>query len=180
MPITLNGDGAISGLTATGISAVQKLPAGTVLQVVSTAKTDTFSTTSTSYVDITGLSVSITPSSAASKILILYKVNYGNTGTSSTGMRMQLVRGSTAIFIGDEDSSRTRATSFGSSANLEDFGADWNGIFLDSPATTSSTTYKIQFSTRSSTGVINRGGNDSDSPANARSVSSITAMEIAG
>ena len=34
MPITLNGDGAISGLTATGISAVQNLPAGSVVQVV--------------------------------------------------------------------------------------------------------------------------------------------------
>ena len=45
---------------------------GNILQVVSTTKTDTFSTTSTSYVDITGLSVSITPTSTSSKIFIKY------------------------------------------------------------------------------------------------------------
>jgi hypothetical protein len=153
--------------------------AGNVLQVVSAVKTDTFTTASTSYVDVTGLSVSITPSSATNKILIFYKVNYGNTGTSATGMRMQLVRGSTAIFIGDSAASRILATSAGSTANLTDFMADWNGMFLDSPTTTSNTTYKIQFSTRANTGVINRNGDDSDSPANARGVSSITVMEIA-
>ena len=46
------------------------LPAGSVLQVVQTVKTDTFATTSTSFVDITGVSVAITPSSTSSKILI--------------------------------------------------------------------------------------------------------------
>lgn len=64
----------ISG-TVTGLNSAS-LPTGSVLQVVSTAKTDTFSTTSASgtFADITGLSVSITPSSASNKILILAEV----------------------------------------------------------------------------------------------------------
>ena len=164
----------------TGTIAGARLPAGSVLQVVSTAKTDTFTTTSTSFVDITGLSVSITPTSATSKVLIMYKVVYGNSGTVSTRVRMQLVRDATAIFIGDSAGNRIRATSIGSNADNVAFSGDWNGIFLDSPNTTSATTYKIQFSTQANTGTINREGGDGDLTTVSRGVSSITLMEIAG
>jgi hypothetical protein len=66
----------------TGTVPAARLPAGSVLQVVSTVKTDTFTTVSSSYVDVTGLSVSITPTSATSKILVLVQANRSEEHTS--------------------------------------------------------------------------------------------------
>jgi hypothetical protein len=148
---------------------------GGVLQVVSTTKTDTFSTTSTSYVDITGLSVSITPTSSSSKILVILSLS----GSESAGWGYQLVRGSTAICIGDSGGGSRRQASGGISVR------DTNGInngsvtFLDSPATTSSTTYKVQMYVPSSTGYVNRTFGDVDATYTIRTASTITLMEIA-
>ena len=62
---------SIAATQLTGTIAASALPAGSVLQVVNVVKLTSFSTTSTSYVDITGLTASITPSSTNSKILLL-------------------------------------------------------------------------------------------------------------
>jgi hypothetical protein len=181
MPITLNGDGAISGLTATGISAVQKLPAGTVLQVVQTVKSDTFTSTSASYIDITGLSVTITPTSASSKILVIYNTTVGaQSGQYSVGL--QLVRNSTAIYLGDAAGSRTRSSSWAWSEGSQYAMIPTNGTFLDSPATTSATTYKLQMYNPYGPGVttyLNRNQVDGDNAVSGRTASSITVMEIA-
>lgn len=151
------------------------LPAGVggkVLQVVSTTKTDTFSTSSTSYTDLTGLSVSITPTSSSSKILILYSV----VGKQTTTPSMRLVRNSTAICVADASGGLNQST-----AGTFQGGPDQNqvttvsGNYLDSPATTSSTTYKVQVITDSGTVYYNRSPND----FNARYTSTITVMEIA-
>ena len=150
--------------------------AGSVLQVVSTTKTDAFSTTSTSYVDITGLSVSITPTSNTSKILVILSIS----GSEQSGWGYQLLRGSTAICIGDSGGGSRKQASGGMSVR------DTNGInngsvnFLDSPATTSSTTYKVQMYVPSSTGYVNRTYGDVDASYTARTASTITVMEIAG
>lgn len=148
-----------------------------VLQVVSTAKTDTFTTTSTSFTDVTGLSVSITPSATSSTILVLATITGANQG-GVNDFDLQLVRGSTAIAIGDAAGSRVRAT-----WRLNVGNTGWNGsaamVFLDSPATTSATTYKIQGkATSSGTVYINRSQTDSDSSAFVRTPSTITVMEI--
>jgi hypothetical protein len=149
--------------------------AGKVLQVVSTTKTDTFSTTSTSYVDITGLSVSITPTSATSKIYVVLSIS----GSEQAGWSYQLVRDSTAICIGDSGGGSRKQASGGMSVR------DTNGInngsvnFLDSPATTSSTTYKVQMYVPSNTGYVNRTHGDVDAAYTIRSASTITVMEIA-
>jgi hypothetical protein len=143
MSIVIDGTGTISGLSATGISAVQNvgranLPAGSVLQVVSASQGTQTNTTSTSYVD-TGLSASITPTSSSSKILAIYSAQFRKgTGDISNGVNVILVRGSTQI---------QKAAGFGGFTNTNIF-ATWNlaSSFLDSPATTSSTTYKVQFS----------------------------------
>jgi hypothetical protein len=183
MPITLNGDGSISGLTNTGISAVQNvgranLPTGSVLQVVQTVKSDTFSTTSTSFTDITGLSVSITPTSASSKILVIYSVMTGASNSQPTYIR--LVRNSTAIAIGDSAGSRTQVTTSSFATNNNNQIDIQNMNFLDSPATTSSTTYKLQIqSDNSSTQVVNRCVRDDNASYDSRGVSTITVMEIA-
>jgi hypothetical protein len=145
-----------------------------VVQVKSTAKTDTFSTASTTYTDITGLSVSITPTSASNKILVMFTANVANIGAYG---RLQLVRGTTAIAVGDAAGSRIQASS-----QFYDVGGGAQIInamtFLDSPATTSATTYKVQISTPSSTAYVNRSQDDTDANTRTRTISTITVMEV--
>jgi len=176
------GDGVLSLPTGTGTLATTAFvntavaAGGKVLQVVSVTKVDTFSTSSTSYVDITGLSVSITPSSATSQVYVSATVT-GNGNPPSSGMFLQLVRGSTAIAIPTSPGSRSAgfAVLYTVDAALNQTTGT---LFMDSPATTSATTYKIQGRVNASTGFINRGSTDTDNSGYIRSVSSITVMEI--
>jgi hypothetical protein len=162
--------------TSSQIVQAVPIPSG-VLQVVQTVKSDTFTSTSTSYVDITGLSVSITPTSASNKVLVFAVVNGAGT-TAVSDMTVQLLRNSTAI--GNGDAAGSRSVAFGqlnaSSSNIFP-GAI---TFLDSPATTSATTYKIQGKLQTGTGsfYINRGATDSDNVGYARVSSQITVMEV--
>lgn len=174
MPLTLTGSGTITGINASGGLSSPQI--GSVLQVVSTTKTDTFSTTSTSFVDVTGLSVSITPTSATSKILVLYDTMIG---PQDTGF-FRIVRDSTAIKQGDAAGGRIRTTvgSISPGGN-NDKSAPGAGNYLDSPTTTSAITYKIQVQTYSGTLVVNRSYNDSDATYSGRGASTITVMEIA-
>jgi hypothetical protein len=150
---------------------------GSILQIVSTTKTDTFVTSSTSFTDVTGISVSITPKFSTSKILILVTIN----GTSASGQLgfFKLLRDSTDISIGDAASSRTRA-SFGTfiGNSTQQYTESMGINFLDSPATTSSTTYKLQVRSTSGNICINRSGWDDNFDYFARTASSITVMEV--
>ena len=152
-----------------------------MLQVISAAKTDTFSTTSTSYVDVTGLSVSITPTSSNSQILVLMDVKLGSS--SNVGNFVRLVRDSTQIYVGDASVSRTRATYSNADDPTSQSAYQGAGIFLDSPATTSATTYKVQMmseiSPNTGTVFLNSSGEDLSTADFARMASSITVMEIA-
>jgi hypothetical protein len=115
-----------------------------VVQVVQTAKTDTFTTTSAmpTFVDVTGVSATITPTSASNKILVTVTATVGAT-PANNGTAINLVRGSTSIAIGDTRGSTTRA--FGGAVPNSTISAySLSVCFLDSPATTSATTYKIQ------------------------------------
>lgn len=155
-------------------------PAGSVLQVVSATKTDTFSRTSSSsdFGDVTGLSVSITPSSASNKILIFANVSIGVT-TSQRGT-FRIVRDSTAIAVATSAGNRMAGTSAFESRSTGDI-IPTNGCFLDSPNTTSATTYKIQVSIEGSQLVyVNRSSSDGDVNTITRTASTITVMEIAG
>ena len=164
-------------LITSGTLPGARLPAGSVLQVVSTTKSDTFTSSSTSFVDITGMSVSITPTSSNSKILVSVVLHCGSTGCTP---RFLVLRDATSIGIGDANGSRQRA-SFGTG-----FNSDTNQIavqawhFLDSPATTSATTYKVQGGLDGGTFAINR---NESYPNNATLgisvISTITVMEIA-
>ena len=156
--------------------------AGQVLQVVSTTKTDTFTTTSTTPVDITGLSVSITPKFTSSKIFVTGSVCWGLDSAIPYLTGFLLVRNSTAICIADAAGSRSRWT-FGAQGIYSTDNTVFAPInFLDSPATTSATTYKIQVQAESPRTVwINRGGeSDGDTSITGRFTSTITVMEIAG
>ena len=164
-----------------GSGAWVALGSSPIIQVVSTAKTDTFTSSSGTFVDVTGLSVTITPTSATSKVLVQLSVN-GNGGTASSSMIGRLLRGATAVAIGDAAGSRERAT-FGNSIAVGSSDILNNAVtFLDSPATTSATTYKIQVKSDSSPNLvyINRSSNDGDNINRARTLSTITVMEIAG
>ena len=155
---------------------------GKILQVVQTVKTDTFTSTSTSYTDVTGMSVSITPSSSSNKVLVTASFNC-SVSVDDRWSIYQLVRDSTPIFIGDTASSR----SVGSVAHVQESSTgtgqgvfNLNIVFLDSPNTTSATTYKIQGKVQSgATFVINRSDNDTDADYGLRTASSITVQEVA-
>lgn len=166
---TLDVDGTIdvTGATVTGLSA------GKVLQVVQTVKTDGFSTGSTSHTDITGLSASITPSSTSSKILV--NVSIGTIDFSAAMYYgFQLVRDTTDI--GQGTVAGKTASTFGGTGNNARARAQ-SHTFLDSPATTSSTTYKVQVRVESgNTCYINY----RNSGTSLTTSSTITLMEIAG
>lgn len=172
------------GGASSWIGAVSR--SGGILQVVSTTKTDTFSASVSGgglSSEITGLTASITPSSASSKILVMM----GLDGASSYGngqLAFQLLRDGSAIAIGDSAGSRTRLT-----AQDNNFGSDNSDTgsasktFLDSPASTSSVTYSFKlFNSTGSTSTLylNRSSGDSDLTTRGRSVSTITLMEVAG
>ena len=152
---------------------------GGILQVLQVVKTDTFSTSSTTYTDITGLSLSITPSSTSSRILILFQV----VATGVNVNYFQLVRNTTAIALGNPEGSRIQATVGNANrAGDSNLAFSFSNMFIDSPATTSATTYKLQTRTENGTNAvfINRTINDTDSVTGMRTLSNITLMEIAG
>jgi hypothetical protein len=124
------------------------------------------------------LSVSITPSSASNKILVF--VQFGQLALNGTNRNaLRLVRNSTAINIGNTAGSRTPATISYNTFGL-DYGYPANIVFLDSPATTSSTTYKVQtLALGGDTMYINRNSTDTDSSSFFRGTATITVMEIA-
>jgi len=166
-----------SQLTGTQTIPRGTLPTGSVLQVVSTTITSFFSTTSTSFTDITGLSVSITPTSSSSKILVLVTGSV-SSALSSAISQYNLVRTSTSIYIGDARGSSTRSSAAGASVSA-DKAISIAINFLDSPATTSATTYKLQMLSESASVAACIGGSSGSGGAFAGSTpSTITVMEI--
>ena len=157
--ITLGADGSVV--------LPQGFTGGVGSNVVSTSKTDGFTTSSTSFVDVTGLSVVITPTSATSKVLVIAHVPLSGTGAQST--RFQVLRGASAIGNGSGGSGQAYANYSGDQnpANSNAY------VYLDSPATTSATTYKVQASTSSGTAHIGR------SAVGAILSCSITVIEVA-
>ena len=161
------------GTSSQWVSAIGGSIAGTIVQVVSTTKTNTFSTSSTSFVDLTGLSVSITPSSTASKILVLVDLHASNSGSEFTFFN--IVRDSTDVAVGTGGTNNSTASIYrGETMTSAIFPVSTQ--FLDSPSSTSSLTYKIQMKTSGGTALINRRNAD----LFAVTVSSITVMEVAG
>jgi hypothetical protein len=163
--------------SATDLDFIWKADAGKLGQILSVTKTDTFTTSSTSFTDITGLSQAITPAAASSKILVIYSVSGINTaGTNRSAIRM--MRDSTAIAVGAAAGSRTQSTfqwDLQAGSNILSYA----GSYLDSPATTSAITYKAQaISLDPGTTYVNRSVSDTDSSAFSRVTSTITVMEI--
>jgi hypothetical protein len=175
----------VADAVADGLDAV--LGIGIGQNVVQTVKTDTFTTASTSFVDVTGFNVTITPSSTSSKVLVIAQFTISSTGSRSAGnsygISARLRRGSTDIYIGDAASNRTRASYGIGPWNAEDYFPA-SIIFLDSPNTAGATTYGLQVAhptnTQTQSVCIGRSGTDSNDNQYSRHPSSFTAIEVAG
>jgi hypothetical protein len=185
MPTVITGTDGVSQVQAGSIQS-DDLAAGVggkVLQVVQGVLDQNFETTSASFVDVSGLSVSITPSSSSNKILVFWSV--GNVGADGYGW-VALFRDSTQIATTSENADPVSAGGFGggSSTGESYYGVRTeNGSFLDTPSTTNSITYKIKAITKNQAALyINSPVNfvsGSGSDNNTANISTITAMEIA-
>jgi hypothetical protein len=137
---------------------------GKVLQVVTATTTTTVTSTSSSYAD-TGLSASITPTLSTSKILVMVTQHLEAVGTSGDAIiGYSLLRGATTIFA------NTYAILFNMGGSTNKGSGREPIIYLDSPATTSSTTYKTQFK--------RTGASGTQSAQVEGNISMITLMEI--
>jgi len=187
MPISTIGS---DGLASSSVTRPKIGYAGAVLQVVSTTLTTGFSTTSTVTASggsltatgaaVTGLSASITPSSAASKILVTVNIG-GMNGTAAAAQAIVLLlRSSTVIGAGTGSGGRPGINARGY-YNDVNTAVPVSFSFLDSPSTTSSTTYQVNLGTDASGQPVylNRTQNDADSIICPRFSSTITVMEIA-
>ncbi len=155
---------------------------GNIIQVVSTTKTDTFSSNSDSFTDLTGLSVTITPTSTSSKILFTATLCFGMSADGYGSGR--LVRDSTPLGVASAAGNRTVcgfAMQMNLNANNKLYTLTYQ--YLDSPSTTSATTYKLQGRTYTGDSryfTINRTQVDSDLDYVHRGESRVIAMEVAG
>lgn len=139
---------------------------GGIIQVVQVTKTDQFATSNTSYTDVTGMSATITPRSTSNKILVRVCVMIG-TGNTANDNFIRVLRGSTNILTTDYCVRNDEGTSNNTEYTIE---------VLDSPSTTSATTYKLQALAESNEIFVNRRG----SPTVTMGQSTITLMEVSG
>ena len=152
---------------------------GKINQVVQTVNSTTSQMSSSSFADITGMSVAITPSASDSKILINVSLYAGQNGNSVAFFK--LLRGSTVIGSASDDGSRVGCNfSFGVDGGDGHSHVHSNSYsYLDSPSTTSATTYKLQgASYNNATLTFNRTPNDADHTTTARCTSVMTAIEV--
>jgi hypothetical protein len=190
MPISIDGAGTITGISAGGLpdacvtaadlasgAARSNFGAGAALQVVQTVVTSAASYASTSFVDLGVLSASITPASSSNKILVLAVVN---SGCQTNGF-LRLQRSSSNIHLGDSYLSTvsTSAADVYNAASSIQTGRTI--ICLDSPGSTTSVTYKIQGATYNASYPLyfNMSYGGANNAYAVRSPSSITLMEIA-
>ena len=168
MGSTLTVDNIVGATTAANV----KLPAGSILQTLSTTKIDDhFQSATTSFVDVTGVTLTITPKYNTSKILITVSGAFSHN-TSSRLSLFNLVRGSTAIGLptSAKTNSATRAMYHNGTDQLHQLHIE----FLDTPATPSATPYKHQMRTNSS-GILYIGDRPSE---DTRQGTTMTLMEI--
>jgi hypothetical protein len=154
--------------------ASSNMPTGSILQVAQATKVDVVSTTSTSFIDTTGMTVDITPRSTSSKIMVMVQLSHSNS-SGSTEHSFNLVRNSTNLLQstgGSTSNSTMSPATIPTTVNIINSAI----MFLDSPSTTSTVTYKMQWRTGAGTLYLNRRGVSGEFG----STSTITLMEVAG
>ena len=153
---------------------------GGIVQIVSTHITSAFTTQSETYTDITGHSVTITPKFNTSKILIDYRVSWMHTGSNGATATLRLLRNgqNIGVPVATDDRMGILLLSLGSTQNMSNSSIN----YLDSPATTSAITYKMQIHLDGSGGSGGHifGINHYPPNDNYRGTSSITAYEVSG
>lgn len=167
---------------ASRITTLEGASGGKILQVVTTTKTDTFSASVASgAVSGAVISATITPTSANSKVLILAQVSPNcTTNTSLT----TLYRGGSILSGASGNTAGSRQVTTSRSHDSGSNGLATNTVpimYLDSPATTSATTYDIRLghgSAVTQTVYLNRSDSDPDSVYGIRTISSITLVEV--
>ena len=150
--------------------------AGGIIQMKQTVvSVHTFTTTSTSKVDITGMSVSITPTRSDSKILISSHLTYG---ANNYNFYCDLLRGSTRLFIPSSGNNPCTISLCGvTNTTYQMINSSFQ--FIDEPATTSAVTYKLQIACQSGGEFyFNRAKRDASQDSVCSST--ITAMEVSG
>jgi hypothetical protein len=150
--------------TSTGLKwATPAGGGGKVLQVVSAVYNTKTDSTSTTYID-TGLTATITPTLATSTILVCWGMDYRrDSANAANAINLKLFRAATNIVT---------SYSLGYSGTAINMIGTWAGTYRDSPATTSATTYKVQFNSDNGTGTV------SSIPYGGNSLGSIVLMEI--
>jgi len=176
-----SGSAALKKMTVANL--VANAGGGKIGQVVSETKTSTFSSTSDTMVDISGLAVAITPAATNSKVLVMVNFNV-STDLNDRFAVFQLVRGSTVLSVGAGSGSRTvgsvahvRLTANGSANQISEYSIN----FLDSPSTTNATTYKMQGLAQTDGNPsfrLNMSGADANAVHGFRLASTITVMEV--
>jgi hypothetical protein len=163
MPVTLNGSGQI------------------IAQIKQNILTSQITISGAAWNPITGYSVNITPTSSSNRILIIVNTCYGVDASSNYDVAYSLYRNGSVITGAQGNASGSRLQCTFSADNRQQYGMSFGGVtYIDSPATTSSTTYALYSYVRAGTCYINREWNNSDDNGSALATSSITVMEISG
>lgn len=183
--VTSDKVASLAASKLTGQLADANAPSGCVIQVVQTLKTDAFAgSIGAIWTDVSGMSVTITPISINSKILVTVDMKGAGTMDSSV-IRSRLLRNSTPIYFGDAASNRPQSMGqfyISSGGSGQHYLAQLGGTFLDSPATTSAITYKVQIGADGTTQTVYVNRTQGDRDANvydSRVAATITVMEIA-
>ena len=159
--------------------------AGGIIQIRQTLKTDSFNTNSQNLVDITGMSVSITPTRSDSKILVEVHLNFSGDNNMYGQVRLvrdpgdQTVGGSTAVSGNQRIGTFGVSTPLGANGQYKMYSAECK--ILDSPASTSALTYKLQVASTNTSGnnfYLNRPSNNDNQQYIIGGSSTITVMEV--
>ena len=168
--------GIISDNVGRATGLIKAAAGGKIGQVVQTVLTGTTSETATSWEDISGFTVSITPVATSSKVLVLCDIKVSHT--SGGGMGIRLDNNGSQTYVGDAADDRGRGTFGGFNLNNLYYHS-MSFHYLDSPSTTSSATYKVQwFMQGGITAYIGRSVSDTDYDYTFRTPNSITVMEV--
>ena len=172
--------GAVDGAVTLPVSRSDLSLAGGVVQVVQTEQTaaSSISNPGGTFVDLSGMSVTITPTSSNSRIFIHAQINITGRAANNV-MHGRLDRNGTIIHLGDADGSKNR--SFAEGQPVPD-GSSGQIIcmFVDSPATTDPLIYKIQVTSNNIIFFNRAAHSENDNNTGSRTASSIIAMEILG
>lgn len=196
MPITINGNGTITGLSVGGLpdgcvdsDTLASGVGGKVLQVLQDVKTDDYgvnSSGSTIYT-VTGLEQAITLASASNKVLVQVQLHTDNYTSGYNGIHWWINRTTSGsdnkLHVGEQiGSNRNRGTGSGGKAVDTVHPYSDSAVFLDTPGSVGAHTYNIQWKDGNADGgslYINRGYGNSDATSHTICISSITLTEIA-